>query len=53
MSCGIVNQIPALCKKVGCGDSLADLNSLFEELSRYEKTAPASEHGKLSQVKNV
>jgi hypothetical protein len=53
MSCGIVNHIPASHEKVSCGDSLADLNSLFEELSRYEKTAPASESGKLSQIKNV
>ncbi len=53
MSCGIVNQIPASREKVGCGDSLADLNLLFEELSHYEKTAPASESGKISQVKTI
>jgi hypothetical protein len=53
MSCGIVNQIPALREKAGCGDSLAELNLLFEELSQHEKTAPASEAGKISQLKTV
>ncbi|HOK95515.1 MAG TPA: hypothetical protein PK052_09960 [Anaerohalosphaeraceae bacterium] len=40
--CSTINIIPTPEKeKVGCGDSIAAYNSLLEELSKYEKQAPA------------
>ena len=40
--CGEINLIPAVeLETVGCGDSVANLNSLLQELSEYEKQAPA------------
>ena len=42
--CGEINLIPAVeLETVGCGDSVANLNSLLKELSEYEKQAPAQE----------
>ena len=40
--CGEINLIPsAEVEKVGCGDSVANLNGLLQELSEFEKQAPA------------
>ena len=40
--CSTINTIPTPGnEKVGCGDSIAAYNSLLEELSKYEKQAPA------------
>ena len=40
--CSTVNQIPSPeNEKIGCGDSVAAYNQLLQELSQYEKTAPA------------
>ena len=39
--CGEINLIPSVeLETVGCGDSVANLNSLLLELSEYEKQAP-------------
>ena len=44
--CGEINLIPAVeLETVGCGDSVANLNSFLQELSEYEKQAPALEIG--------
>ena len=40
--CGEINLIPSVeLEAVGCGDSVANLNTLLLELSEYEKQAPA------------
>ncbi|MEN6384993.1 MAG: hypothetical protein ABFD79_07315 [Phycisphaerales bacterium] len=40
--CGFVIQIPsAEPEKAGCSDSIKAYNQLLEELSHYEKNAPA------------
>ena len=40
--CCEINLIPPVeLETVGCGDSVANLNSLLLELSEYEKQAPA------------
>ena len=42
--CGEINLIPSVePETVGCGDSVANLNGLLQELSEYEKQAPAQE----------
>lgn len=42
--CSTVNTIVAAePKKVACGDSVAAYNNLLQELSKYEKQAPAME----------
>ena len=42
--CGEINLIPSVeLKTVGCGDSVANLNALLQELSEFEKQAPAQE----------
>ncbi|MEN8127024.1 MAG: hypothetical protein ABFR90_04370 [Planctomycetota bacterium] len=39
--CSTVNVIPAAePEMVGCGDSVAAINGLLEELSKFEKQAP-------------
>jgi hypothetical protein len=40
--CGTINTIPAVEREtVGCGDSIAAYNKLLQELSKFEKQAPA------------
>lgn len=40
--CGTVNVIPSVeTEMVGCGDSVAAYNNLLQELSKFEKQAPA------------
>jgi DNA-directed RNA polymerase subunit RPC12/RpoP len=40
--CSEINLVPSVeLETVGCGDSVANLNSLLLELSEYEKQAPA------------
>ena len=40
--CSTVNTIPAAERElVGCGDSIAAYNKLLQELSKFEKQAPA------------
>jgi hypothetical protein len=42
--CGEINLIPSIeLEAVGCGESVANLNGLLQELSEYEKQAPAQE----------
>ena len=42
--CGEINLILSVEREmVGCGDSVANLNGLLQELSEYEKQAPAQE----------
>ena len=42
--CGEINLIPSVeLETVGCGDSVANLNGLLQELSEFEKQAPAQE----------
>ena len=42
--CGEINLIPSVeLETVGCGDSVANLNDLLQELSEFEKQAPAQE----------
>ncbi len=39
--CGEINLIPSVeLEAVGCGDSVANLNALLQELSECEKQAP-------------
>ena len=39
--CGEINLIPSVeLETVGCGDSVANLNGLLQELSEFEKQAP-------------
>ena len=39
--CGEINLIPSVeLETVGCGDSVANLNTLLQELSEFEKQAP-------------
>lgn len=41
-SCGSIIRIPSTGPdNVGCGDSIKAYNQLLEELSHYEKNAPA------------
>ena len=42
--CSEINLIPSVEREtVGCGDSVANLNGLLQELSEFEKQAPAQE----------
>jgi ribosomal protein S27E len=42
--CGQINVIPSPAREaVGCGDSVANLNGLLQELSEDEKQAPAQD----------
>ncbi len=42
--CGEINLIPSVeLETVGCGDSVANLNGFLQELSEFEKQAPAQE----------
>ena len=42
--CGEINQIPSVeLETADCGDSVANLNALLQELSEFEKQVPA--HG--------
>ena len=42
--CGEINLIPSVEREtVGCGDSVANLNGLLQELSEFEKQAPVQE----------
>ena len=42
--CREINLIPSVeVETVGCGDSVANLNGLLQELSEFEKQAPAQE----------
>jgi hypothetical protein len=44
MECGEINLITSVeLETLGCGDSVANLNGLLQELSEYEKQAPALE----------
>ena len=42
--CGEINLISSVePETVGCGDSVANLNGFLQELSEFEKQAPAQE----------